>query len=389
MKHRKSIAVPLALSILSSLTMTGNVYAQPSKTKPNQSQEQALESKVARASYPRLLKGTPGTETDLAIKLARAAFDGPEPHLYDAAYRLDARRFCLVLAPRDWHNSSPTVKDGKYIWPQKTPDSDNLFFDPALFAFKTSGGIHPSIYLQKGSQNGSHFAVRQFIAGPEEHYDLSVVKGSEALGPIFTQLESSRSIASTQVLCNHSWLSPWICKNPSDNKVFAITTGNQAKCLDNRQIYQIDSTGKAINIGTIGFMPEFAHDFDVIPKGPLKQMALVLDQMIGPASPDNGGFNPPARLKTRIRHMWANLLYRPQAMEQPPDTKAAINLAISKWSQESSSNFGQARKLNALYPAALKQLTEYYASNQKLGAQQAKALASKNLDLAFRTHFDL
>lgn len=87
--------------------------------------------------------------------------------------------------------------------------------------------------------------------------------------------------------------------------------------------------------------------------------------------------------------MWANLLYRPHAMEQPPDTKAAINLAISKWSQESSSNFGQARKLNALYPAALKQLTEYYASNQKRTAQEAKALANKNLDLAFRTHFDL
>ena len=87
--------------------------------------------------------------------------------------------------------------------------------------------------------------------------------------------------------------------------------------------------------------------------------------------------------------MWANLLYRPYAMEQPPDTKAAINLAISKWSQESSSNFGQARKLNALYPAAFKQLTEYYASNQKLSAQEAKALANKNLDLAFRTHFDL
>lgn len=389
MKHTISITLSLALSLLGSLTLVSNIFAQPSKTTPLLRQDKALESKLAKDSYPRLLKGKPGPDTDAAIKIARAAFASPEPHLYDAAYRLDAARFGLVLAPRDWHGSSPTVKDGKYTWPQKTPDSDNLFFDPAFFAFKTSGGVHPSIYLQKGSQNGAHFAVRQFFAGPEEYYDLTLVNGTEALGPLFSQLESTKGIASSQVLCNHSWLSPWIYKSTSTNQVFAITTGNQAKCLDNWQIYQIDSTGKATNIGTIGFMPEFAHDFDVIPRGPLKQMALVLDQMIGPASPDNGGFNPPARLKTRIRHMWANLLYRPYAMEQPPDTKAAINLAISKWSQESSSNFGQARKLNALYPAAFKQLTEYYASNQKLSAQEAKALANKNLDLAFRTHFDL
>ncbi|MBK9774437.1 MAG: hypothetical protein IPP57_27040 [Candidatus Obscuribacter sp.] len=389
MKHTISITLSLALSLLGSLTMAGNVFAQPSKTTPLLRQDKALASKLAKDSYPRLLKGKPGPDTDAAIKIARAAFASPEPHLYDAAYRLDAGRFGLVLAPRDWHGSSPTVKDGKYTWPQKTPDSDNLFFDPAFFAFKTSGGVHPSIYLQKGSQNGVHFAIRQFFAGPEEYYDLTLVNGTEALGPLFSQLESTKGIASSQVLCNHSWLSPWIYKSASTNQVFAITTGNQAKCLDNWQIYQIDSTGKATNIGTIGFMPEFAHTFDVIPKGPLKQMALVLDQMIGPASPDNGGFNPPARLKTRIRHMWANLLYRPQAMEQPPDTKAAINLAISKWSQESSSNFAQARKLNALYPAALKQLTEYYLSKQQLGAQEAKTLANKNLDLAFRTHFDL
>jgi hypothetical protein len=70
---------------------------------------------------------------------------GPEPHLYDAAYRLDAGRFGLVLAPRDWHGSSPTVKDGKYTWPQKTPDSDNLFFDPASFCLqnKRREYIHP------------------------------------------------------------------------------------------------------------------------------------------------------------------------------------------------------------------------------------------------------
>lgn len=389
MYMRLPLSLPLILCLCSSLPMCTTASAQPAKPGPIQRREQSLSSTKQPPSYPRLKSGLTNDETKLALDIARAAFKSNEVHLYDAAYKLDARRLGIVLAPKDWHATSPLVKDGKYIWPTKSADSDNLYYDPAFFAFKTNGGVHPSLYLQKAPQNGARYAVRQFIDGPEIHYELSVVKSADSLGSIFEQLDSGKGSADIQVISNHSWLSPWFCQSPLDNQIMALTTGNQARSLDDWQIYKIDKSGKAINIGTIGFMPEFARDFDLLPDGPIKQMALLLDQMIGPATVDNGGFNPPARLKTRIRHMWANLLYRPYAMEQPPDAKAAIDRAIGKWSQESAHNFAQARKLNALYPAALKQLTQYYSSQQKLSAEEAKALASKNLDLAFRTHFDL
>jgi len=186
-----------------------------------------------------------------------------------------------------------------------------------------------------------------------------------------------------------TWQKPWILRNKATGKFIAIDTQHPAEAMSDWDVYAPNKDGKGKIICKIRFKTPSKNASSLLPKGPLSQIAVLLDKIIGIPKEDEGTMHPTDRLKNDVQKMWGNLLFRPWALSQPDATKAQVDKHLKKWQKGARAFHDQYVQLQTLYPQAQAALTQYYEEVLGKPHEAAQKMATKNLDIAYRSHFRL
>jgi hypothetical protein len=344
------------------------------------------------SSWPRIISGASNPDCKTALRLAKIAFRSDLPHIYDAVYVVKAREKSLVLWPMKLPDE-PEIVNGQLVWPEHVEGDDLIPFDPHYIHGASTGGSCRAAYVEKKDQDGALFAVRQYQLGQNDAYDLLVIRSKESPEKNLDRLSNTDFGQNTfppnvKVVTTESYNCPWIFHNGKDNHTVAIDTQQVWLCLSDWLIYTKAKDGSARLIGKIAFKPEGKNSKRLLPKGPLYDMAILLDQIIGIPKNDEGTLQPTAGLRLQASHMWGNLIYRPWAMEKPKNSRKEVEAGLKRWRKGSPVYKEQYERLWRLYPQANDQLTNYYETAFHLPHERAAGLGKKNMDLALRSNFN-
>jgi len=124
-----------------------------------------------------------------------------------------------------------------------------------------------------------------------------------------------------------------------------------------------------------------------LPDGPLRELAKLLDKIIGIPKEDEGTFRATPRLRGEAAIAWANLALRPWALAEPANTKVEVEAGLKTWAKGSPIYKQQYAQLKSLYPQAEKSLANYYQTNGRMAPAAAARLAKSSLETAYRSNF--
>ncbi|MBS1992200.1 MAG: hypothetical protein JSS83_16875 [Cyanobacteria bacterium SZAS LIN-3] len=340
-----------------------------------------------QTSWPKLITGSKSPECMQVFKAAKLAFNAGGSQIDENTEAVKNADMGLVLAPE---GSAVEVAGAKAFW------FDAQYID-------TNAREHdnvPSLYWQKVPIKGGKFLVGQKKMNWQgDWYDLYFVNADLPLDRMESivndaQKESqaeSTSIPEGSVIYRNLWHRPWFFYNKQSKNFIAVNVQSNWLSRDNNffpdwKIYAPDGGSKVKLIGTIKFAPNM-DAFKLLPRGPLRELALLLDKIIGIPKGDEGTFQATPRLKADAAFAWANLIIRPWAMAEPSNSLNEVEAGLKRWSKGSPVYKKQYAQLKALYPMALQSLTEYYQTSGKLPPAAARKLATKALDRAYRSNF--
>jgi hypothetical protein len=119
----------------------------------------------------------------------------------------------------------------------------------------------------------------------------------------------------------------------------------------------------------------------------LRQLAVLLDAIVGIPSQSEGTFNATGRNRVAAANGWMNLVLRPWAMPEPYNTAAEVKAGLKHWSTARAAYRAEYRRFQALYPRALRILASHYRASLNKSPHEAAALARQSLDRAIGLHF--
>lgn len=323
------------------------------------------------ATYPRLLTGAETAEGQMALEIAKAAFKATSPRLCETGAEAREKKKTLVLC-----------QDG-HVELQHDDTAIETLQDTNNFSF---------VYFQKKAFNGTRFVVGQYThSWRGDVHSLVRVPESLSKDETVSVLQNFRTSNSSNTsenkgsleLLNDSWTGPWIVEK--DGKTCGIDTGHPANPLGAWSVYSIN--GSADPVATLAFRPQTDKTMNLIPAGPLREIAKLLDDIVGIPKADQGTLNANGRVHADVRYMWMNLVYRPWAMGTAYNTRANVERGLLRWSKGSKVYKQQYAKLKTLYPQAEAQLAQHYKNCFGWSDAIAKKSAKAWMDSIYRGHF--
>lgn len=339
-------------------------------------------SSAKPAHYPKLVSGTKIPDCAVALKVANLAFKSKATFIYEAAKEISSKDASIVLWP---------TNDSIVLGP---PDHESFASNPSYMECKACSGQSKSICLQKQSINGVRLAVLQKqMNWKGDMFDTMVVKSEDDQDQVRGMLAqfnpSEGNLPSgVHIIGKDNWQQPWILRNSSNEHLMLVDPQHPADFFADWLVYKPDKTGSATCICKIAFKPKSDNAFKLIPQGPLRELALLLDDIIGHPNPDTEGtMRQTDRLRTYVQNMWGNVLYRPQALIEPSSNRLKVEQGLKRWATGSRVYQQQYARLHELYPKALQQLTQYEEQFTHLSHVKAASQAAKYLDIAYRSNF--
>ncbi len=323
-------------------------------------------------SYPCIIGGPLNADSQLALKIARLAFQSKQSKVFDAGQ--EVRDKCKELV----------------VWPI---DQADIASDTTQFENSPSGGESKLICVQKIPFEGTRFVVRQkYFNWAGDWFNILLLTSKDSPQEIFKKLDNIETGPEDLpkgyvTVTRDTWQRPWILKNPATGKFFAFDTQHPADFLADWDVYAPTREGKGKIICKIRFKPSAKDAVSLLPKGPLAQIGILLDKIIGKPKTDEGTFHATDRLRIEVEQMWGNVLFRPWAIAEPKNSRSAVDRYLKRWAHGSGTYRMQYAKLQALYPQALAALAQYYEKGLSKSHPEAQKMAAKNLDLAYRSHF--
>ena len=189
-----------------------------------------------------------------------------------------------------------------------------------------------------------------------------------------------------KVVFKDAWQQPWLVRDPQTSQVVAIDTQHPAEFLA-RWIVYAAAKGAAVPACRIAFGPPAKDATKLLPAGPLRQLAALLDTMVGIPSQSEGTFNATGRNRVAAANGWMNLALRPWAMPEPTNTAAEVDSGLKRWSKGRAAYRAEYRRFQALYPRALRSLASHYRVSLNKSPGEATTLAKQSLDRAIGMHF--
>lgn len=328
-------------------------------------------ARAGDVSFPTIINGPSNADSQMVLKAAKAAFDSKVPRLADAGSEVRRRDKNLVL------------------WPVEQSDIE---CDTTLFDKSPEGG-ESTFLVQKRPFEGTRYITRQKPFNWQgDNYSVALTTTNDTSSEIFKKLgaiEMNQLPKGYVSVTVDTWQRPWIFRNPSTGKMIAVDTGHPADFLEDWSVYEPTKSSKCKELCKIRFRKPSKKVADLLPQGPLSQLAVLLDSIIGKAKENEGTMQATARLRNDVERMWGNLLLRPWAMKQPDNSKAQVERHLKHWQRGARSYKAQYARLQVLYPQAQLALTRYYEQNLKKSHADAAKMAATNLDIAYRSHFSL
>ncbi len=318
--------------------------------------------------YPRLISGFNTAEGKIALEVARAAFKANTPRLYESGDEVKDKVKSVILCQNSqvelWH------KEGAV---DTIADKDGFSF----------------VYFQKNKFKGNRFVVSQYTHSWRG--DMStLLRVPENLSQVdtFGILRSNggsnvKETKGSQELFVDSWTGPWIAEK--DGVTCAITTNQPYVPLGEWAVFGID--GKTEPVAVIAFTPKVKDTTTLIPKGPLHDIAVLLDDIVGIPSTDQGTLNANGRVHADVKYLWMDLVYRPWSMGTAYNTRGRIERGLVKWSKGSKVYKAQYDRLKSLYPQAESQLAQHYKARFGWSDARCKQCAKAWMDMIYRAHF--
>ena len=323
--------------------------------------------------YPCIVGGPLNEDSQLVLKGVKLAFQSKQPKLTDAAKEVRAKYKHLVLWPTD----------------EGGIDADTTEFDVS-----PEGSDSRKLCLQKKPFAGTRILVRdKYFNWQGDMFNVFLAKTDDPAKKIFEKFDkeeiSDKPIPGYPAVMNETWQRPWVFKNPKSGKLLVVDTQHPAEIMTDWVVYEPAKDGSVKTAFKIKLRPPSQTGRDLLPKGPLLHMGILLDKIIGKPSNNEGTFHATDRLRIEVEQMWADVLYRPWAIAEPSSTRAQVDAYLKKWSKKAKSYHSQYTQLKALYPFAETALISYYQRSLGKTHDQAVKLAKKSLDLAYRSHFQL
>ncbi len=360
-KFRPLIVFSFAIAVLIFGTSIPSANSQPAKA-------------GSSTSYPCIVDGPANADSQLALKVAKLAFQSKQAKSFNAGKEAHDRCKDLVL------------------WPI---DQGDIAFDTTQFDKSPEGGDSKLICVQKEPVDGMRFVVRdKYFNWQGDWFNVLLVTSKDSSAEVIKKLD--RIETGPQYLpigygavIRDAWQRPWILKNSGTGKFLAFDTKHPADFMSDWDVYAPTKDAKAKVICKIRFKPPGENATALLPKGPLLQFAILMNKIIGKPRANEGTMHATDRLRLDVQQMWANVLYRPWAMAEPQNSRAQVDKYLKRWARGSVSYRKQFASVQALYPQALTALTQYYEQSLGKGHAEAQKMAAKNLDLAYRSHFTI
>ncbi|MBC7997801.1 MAG: hypothetical protein IAF58_07655 [Leptolyngbya sp.] len=356
-----------AALIIAALTTT---FGFPISSKSANSTK-AAQSPSPRA-YPRLVGRATTADAKLALTAAQAAFNSKAWHLYDpeAADVVRAKTKALIA------------------W----PEAENVAVDPKFLESKTGGEAIKASFLQIKAVDGNRFALRQKPMNWQgDWFDVYLVNSRDDTTKIFDTLSLedlySKSLPGYKMVSCDAWQKPWLLRNVKNEHVLFIDTGHPAEYLCEWIVTVPSKTGSPSELCKIQFCPRSEKIVRLVPQGALRNLAVLLDKIIGIPKESEGSTQATPRLRLSVAHTWGNVLYRPWAVAEPSLSRIEVDALLKTWSRGSKIYAAQYAQIKPTYESAKLQLANYYEHNFGKSKREAQAMSSKILDRTYRTHF--
>ncbi len=335
------------------------------------------QARSATEPFPRIVDATDAKACGQALVVATIAFQSTAPKLADAApaiLRDGKPAFGILLAP----NGSSGEEQDTIIDEQAITQSDETGdFRKVLLQKSPADGFRFVVTQEKMNWQGDWHALFLADATPEGEKlaaALAEAKGKDA------------KTDGVKVLFKDAWQQPWLVRDPQTNQVVAIDTQHPADFLARWVVYAA-ANGAAVPACRIAFGPAAKDANGLLPARPLRQLAALLDAIVGIPSQSEGTFNASGRNRVAAANGWTNLALRPWAMPEPHTTAAEVAAGLKRWSKGHAVYRAEYRRLHALYPRALRALASHYRVSLKKSPRAAAALAKQSLDRAIGMHF--
>jgi hypothetical protein len=307
-------------------------------------------------SWPRIVDATDAKACRQALAVASLAFQSSAPKLADAAPAI-----LKDLTPAFGIAQSDETGDFKKILLAKTA-TDGFRFVVTQEKMNWQGDWH-ALFLADTTLEGDKLAAA-----------LGAAKGKDA------------KTDGVNVVFKEAWQQPWLVRDPQTNQVVAIDTQHPADFLAPWIVYAA-AKGAAAPACHIAFGPPAKDAARLLPAGPLRQLAALLDAIVGIPAQSEGTFNATGRNRLAATGGWMNLALRPWAMPVPDNTPAEVEAGLKRWSRGHAAYRAEYRRYQALHPQALRALASYYRAALKKSPRAAAALAKQSLDRAIGMHF--
>ncbi|MBX9939822.1 MAG: hypothetical protein K2Y32_11240 [Candidatus Obscuribacterales bacterium] len=338
-----------------------------------------------QSEWPKLIgKSTPECKQVLAA--ARMLFNGDSAELLSNLKPLTNSKTGALLA-----------LSGRAAFVEGSGENET-WFDPKYIKTDRPASENPSQFEQKDIQNGSRFLVTS-----QEHswrgyvYSLYCANAQIPTDKIdlATGQEELKKTDDGYIIYQALWHQPLLFRNAKTKKIVAVNTqADWLKSAGERKnqvifdwkIYEATGPGQVKEIGTIKFASK-GDAFQILPKGPLRKMGMLLDEIIGVPSGNEGTLQSTLHQHGNAQLALANLILRPWGLGKPDNTRKEVDQGLKSWSKGSPIYRKQFEELKSLYPQALDALSVHYQKAFKLNQKEARSLATKYLDIAFRKCF--
>jgi len=320
--------------------------------------------------WPRLDRASQNKSCVESLKIAKAVFSSTAFYLYDPPVLPENTSSSVVLGPKEHDISGGDALEANPIF-DKLP--------------KGGQGAPRSVYLQKQADTGFRLALVEDAYGWRgDVYTLFAIKETITAKQFIAEINANeKSLGFTPVI-DGVWRPPLVIQDQSSHKFWVIDVGDPADFLSHWQVFDFGPKGLKPSC-KINFRPEVKNATNVLPK-PIRQFAKLLDSTIGPGL-DEGTLQSTAWIRIKVQHVWANMALRPWVSYQPYNSRKEVDAGLLAWSQLGKTYLKTYQEIQQQYVLAKRSLANYYGKRFRKSAAEAKALAVKQLDLAYRSHY--
>lgn len=323
----------------------------------------------ANEAWPRLKAEVPRPECDDAYMLARSMFKSATPRVYAPLQIPSSMASELVLgaAEMDISGGGALTTAGGF---EKLPNH---------------GGR--SVYWETQSKAPVRIVLREIGRGWRgDQYSLYLPDAGSSKSEVLHALESpDRGSSPYDNPIVEEWRPPLVFRSRSDGGKWFIAIGQPFVALDEWRVYGVRS-GRYSQLCTIAFRPAVKRMEFLLPAR-VRELVRLLDQTIGPGR-DEGTLQQTAWLRNSVQHIIANTVLRPWAVSSSDayNSRAEVDAGLRAWAVNRP-RFRIRRQILRAYTLAERDLEVNYRTTLGMQNAQARAEATRVLDILFRSHY--